>query len=365
MKKKKIALLILLFMALLCLPVNAATKTKKITLKNNKIVTAYAIKGIHKTVKFNISGTSYKWTSSNKKVATVSKKGVTTIRSKGNTTITATKKGKKFKCKIIVENPSLSKTLLVLNTGESSKLFVTGTKQNVKWKSSNSNIVLVSSSGEVYGVKEGTAKIKATVGNAKTLVCEVAVRKASTPAINPTPTPAPIPTAAPVIIITATPTPIPTPTVAPVIPVTPSGTISQNNALKEAQSYLRVSAFSREGLIDQLEYEGFSTADATYGVDNSGANWFEQAEKSAKSYLKSSSFSYTGLIKQLEFEKFTSEQARYGVDNCGADWYEQAVKTAASYMRSSSFSHSRLVDQLIFEGFTADQAEYGVTQNGL
>ena len=37
------------------------------------------------------------------------------------------------------------------------------------------------------------------------------------------------------------------------------------------------SAFSRKGLIEQLEYEGFSNDDATYAVDHCGADWNEQA----------------------------------------------------------------------------------------
>lgn len=94
-------------------------------------------------------------------------------------------------------------------------------------------------------------------------------------------------------------------------------TVSQKNAVRKAKSYLDFSAFSREGLIDQLEYEGFSTEDATYGADNSGADWNEQAVKKAKSYLDFSAFSRQGLIDQLEYEGFTYEQAVYGVEQNG------------------------------------------------
>ena len=135
-------------------------------------------------------------------------------------------------------------------------------------------------------------------------------------------------------------------------------------AVEQAKSYLRSSAFSYLGLIDQLEFEGFSESEAKYGADNCGANWKEQALKSAKSYLKSSAFSYSGLLDQLLFEEFTESEAKYGVDNCGADWNEQAVKSAASYLRSSTFTRSELIDQLEFEGFTYSQAVYGVEQNG-
>lgn len=136
-------------------------------------------------------------------------------------------------------------------------------------------------------------------------------------------------------------------------------------ALAKAQSYLNSSAFSYTGLVDQLEYNGFSESEAKYGVDNCGANWKEQALKKAKSYLNSSAFSYTGLIDQLEYNGFTEEEAKYGVDNCGADWKEQAAKKAKSYLKSSSFTRSKLIDQLEYNGFTYEQAVYGVEQNGL
>lgn len=97
----------------------------------------------------------------------------------------------------------------------------------------------------------------------------------------------------------------------------PAATIGQQNALKSAKSYLNVSAFSRSGLIKQLEYEGYSEDEATYAVDNCGADWFEQAVKCAKSYLDVSAFSREGLIKQLEYEGFTHEQAVYGVEQNG------------------------------------------------
>jgi colicin import membrane protein len=96
-----------------------------------------------------------------------------------------------------------------------------------------------------------------------------------------------------------------------------SGTVSQQNAFDSAQSYLSFSAFSKSGLIDQLEFEGYSTADANWALDNMVVDWNEQAAKSAQSYLEFSSFSRSGLIDQLEFEGYTRSQAEYGVDQVG------------------------------------------------
>jgi len=141
-------------------------------------------------------------------------------------------------------------------------------------------------------------------------------------------------------------------------------TLGEKNALRKAKQYLKYSAFSYEGLVHQLEFEGYTNAEAIYGTNNCGANWNEQALKKAKNYLEYSAFSYAGLIHQLEFEQFTTEQATYGADNCGADWNEQAAKSAKNYLKYSAFSKEGLIHQLEFEGFTHEQAVYGVEANG-
>jgi len=96
-----------------------------------------------------------------------------------------------------------------------------------------------------------------------------------------------------------------------------SESAGQKNARKSAKSYLDYQAFSRTGLIKQLEFEGYSTEDSTYGVDSLNADWNDQSAKSAKSYLEYSPFSRSGLITQLLFEGFTQSQAEYGVNTTG------------------------------------------------
>ncbi len=80
----------------------------------------------------------------------------------------------------------------------------------------------------------------------------------------------------------------------------------------------------------------------------------------AKLYLEVMAFSYSGLIDQLEYEGYSYSEAKYGADNCGADWYDQAVLCAESYLEIMPFSRSELIDQLEYEGFTYDQASYAV-----
>ena len=91
----------------------------------------------------------------------------------------------------------------------------------------------------------------------------------------------------------------------------------QENARESAESYLEHQSFSRSGLISQLKFEGYSTADATYGVDTVSPDWKEQAAKSAESYLEHQSFSRSGLISQLKFEGYSTAQATYGVNQTG------------------------------------------------
>ena len=100
-------------------------------------------------------------------------------------------------------------------------------------------------------------------------------------------------------------------------------TAAQQNALRSAKSYLEMSGFSRQGLIDQLssEYgEKFAVGDATVAVDNLDVDWNTQAARSAASYLEMSGFSCQGLIEQLSSpygEKYTVEQATYGATRAG------------------------------------------------
>lgn len=136
----------------------------------------------------------------------------------------------------------------------------------------------------------------------------------STPSISSAlDTPPPIALGTDVPTVPTVPTDIPT----EVVPSPQAGTPEQQNALTEAQQYLDTAAFSRKGLIDQLKYGGYSTADATYAVDNVGADWMAEAVKSAKEYLATSSFSRSALVDQLEYEGFSAAQANFGATGAG------------------------------------------------
>jgi hypothetical protein len=97
----------------------------------------------------------------------------------------------------------------------------------------------------------------------------------------------------------------------------PVYTLPQKNAIAKAQSYLRLTGFSRTGLIGQLEYEGFSTEDATFGADNSGADWNAECAEKAQSYLDLTAFSRDGLYDQLAYEGFTDAEIQFGLAAVG------------------------------------------------
>lgn len=131
-----------------------------------------------------------------------------------------------------------------------------------------------------------------------------------TPRTTPRPISTPTPTATPVPTPTPIPTPVPTPEPPPL-------TISQSNAIASGRSYLDYTAFSRKGLIDQLVYEHYSVADATFAVDWIAPDWNEQAALMAQNYLNYTAFSRQALLDQLVYEGFTRAQAEYGVTAVG------------------------------------------------
>jgi len=287
------------------------------SIKINKTKKTLNVKQTY-TLKITGSKKKVKWSSSNKKVATVNAKGKVTAKKKGTATITAKVNGKKYTCKIKVENPKISQTSKKIEQGSSFTLKITGTTQNIKWSSNNKKVATVNSKGKVTAKKKGTAKITAKVGN-KTFTCKVTVKSVSK---------------------------------------------GKQNALARAKSYLKIFSFSKEGLIHQLKYDKFSDAEAKYAVENCGANWKSQAKEKAKDYLRAMPFSKEGLLAQLKYEKFTDAEAKYGVDHCGANWNEQAKLKAKEYLRLFSFSKDELINQLIFDKFTKAQAEYAAKAVG-
>jgi inhibitor of KinA sporulation pathway (predicted exonuclease) len=102
-----------------------------------------------------------------------------------------------------------------------------------------------------------------------------------------------------------------------------TSTAGQRNALRAAKTYLKMTPFSRKGLIQQLSSkygDGYSVKDATWAVNRVDANWNQQALRAAKAYLKMTPFSRKGLIQQLSSkygDRYTVAQATYAVNRVG------------------------------------------------
>jgi hypothetical protein len=147
----------------------------------------------------------------------------------------------------------------------------------------------------------------------------------------------------------------------------------QKNAIRSAKQYLRISGFSRSGLIKQLSSDagdGYSIADATAAVDSLSVDWNEQAVRSSNRYLSISGFSRSGLIKQLSSDAgdgYSVTEATAAVDSLNVDWNEQAVRSAKRYLGISGFSCKGLIEQLSSSAgdeYTVSEATYGAQQAG-
>jgi hypothetical protein len=177
-------------------------------------------------------------------------------------------------------------------------------------------IMIATSSG---GDEGGTPVADSTPATSSTVSAEdeAAAQEARDAyfADTPTPTTEAYTVAEPSAVATTEPAPEPAPVTTEAAPAPepePVGDGAELQAMSKALDYLDYTSFSRKGLIDQLVFEGFSTSDATFAVDNTQTDWNQQAAKKAEEYLGYTSFSRSGLVEQLVFEGFTPEQAEYG-----------------------------------------------------
>ncbi len=183
--------------ATLTLKVVDPVLVKKVTL-DKKSATVKAGKSIQLTATCapkNATFKKVKWTSSNKKVATVGIKGVVKGVKGGKVTITATSTdgtNKKASAtvtvlnKVPVKSVTLDKTSATVDAGKTTTLKATvapanATDKSVVWESSDTQVATVSSQGVVTGIKAGTAKITATAndGTEKQAACTVTVKNAT------------------------------------------------------------------------------------------------------------------------------------------------------------------------------------------
>ena len=124
------------------------------------------------------------WKSDNSSIATVSSSGLVKGIAEGKTTIRATTdNGKTASCEVTVKKVEATSISLpstkTVYIGETVTLTYTMTPSNatnsVTWKSTDTSIATVSSSGVVTGKKEGSTNITVTTDNGKSASCKVYV----------------------------------------------------------------------------------------------------------------------------------------------------------------------------------------------
>lgn len=183
MKKSKFLSLLMAVMLVLSVmvcgtnsTVYAATKSIRVkTTKSTLYILDSANNKAKLTVTYNGKNVTKvaKYKSSNSKIAKVNKNGVVTAVRPGTVKITAKYKGKSKTTKIAIKKAklSLNKKSLQLTTGQKFTLKAFANKsgisnKNIKWTSSNSNIVSVNKNGVLITKKNGTTTIscKTTIG---------------------------------------------------------------------------------------------------------------------------------------------------------------------------------------------------------
>ncbi len=178
------------------IPVNAAATStvKSITVKNLPSNTLTLKAGKTFTLKTNTTSGNLKFSTSNKKIVTVSSAGKIKAVKKGSANITISlKSNAKIKkvVKVTVGQPAtrvkVNKSALTIKKGGSAVIKATvgpntASNKKVIWKSSNSKIAKVSSTGRIRAVKGGTATITAVAadGSGKKAVCRVTVKASIT-----------------------------------------------------------------------------------------------------------------------------------------------------------------------------------------
>lgn len=154
---KKLSMFLFVFFLSLALvsPLKAEAATVKLNRKKASI-------SVDKSITLKVKGTSKKarWSTSDKKVATV-KNGKVTGKKEGTVTITAKVGSRKLTCTVTVK-PALSKTKTTVLVGNKTTLTVKGTKSKVTWSSSRKKIATVKN-GVVTGKKAGVTYIIAKV----------------------------------------------------------------------------------------------------------------------------------------------------------------------------------------------------------
>ncbi len=294
------------------------------------------------------------WYSSDNTIVSVSN-GKVTAMSVGTATITAQSGEAKATCVVTVSASAslsiyLDKTSVSMSIGESVTLMVTAYppgSYNIDWYTPNPSVVTVSD-GKVTALSTGTTTVIAQSGDAKaTCVVTVTAPKASSILLDRTSVSLNVGDST---TISAT-----------VYPAEVQRDVfwSSSNASVAAVHNGIINAVSPGTVTVTASIDG-KVASCKVTVSSGSTTGDIKALEKAKSYVSSLGISKASLKDFLIGDGFTESQATYAVDNCGADWNQEALQQAQSFMSSLNLPKSELEKYLLIAEFTETEAQYAV-----
>lgn len=133
------------------------------------------------TLKLKNTSGKIRWSSSNRRVATVNSRGKVIARHSGTCTITASYNQRTYKCRIKVKNPfRLRHSSVTLEKGAKKPIPCSPKASYIKWQTSNPDVATISKSGLIYGKSAGECVICGTY-KGKTLKCKITVQAPEAP----------------------------------------------------------------------------------------------------------------------------------------------------------------------------------------
>ena len=146
----------------------------------------------------------------------------------------------------------------------------------------------------------------------------------------------------------------------------------KEQAVIRAKNILGLGALSKPLLKDELtDYAGFTPTEAQYAIDNCGANWTDQAKKRAAYLISKDAYSALTLGNAIYSEGFESGDVTAAIEQFTEDdWKAEALEMAqAAYSTAFDYYYgptiADCISDLVSKGFTTSQASYGVANCGV
>ena len=90
-----------------------------------------------------------------------------------------------------------------------------------------------------------------------------------------------------------------------------------DDVIAAAKKYVETGNYTYTSLIDKLQQDGYSTGDAEYAANNCGADWNGMAANEAKKLIDGGVTTKEEIVDQLIFKGYTYQQAVHGAEANG------------------------------------------------